>query len=89
MTYKINDLMVDVLLTDVELAGKGGKCGACTKCTKCTAKTGDPSDCTGSIQCDQCDTKSPTKAEQQRELDALRAQLHMAMASEEEQLVTV
>ena len=76
MTFRINDLMVDVLSTDMK--GKEKGCGACTKCTKCTAKTGPMTDCTGTNQGDCCGTK---KSEHigVNEIEVLRAQMRAAL----------
>ena len=78
MTFKINDLMVDVLSTDMKGGDKG--CGACTKCTKCTKKTGPMTDCTGTAQGDCCGTKSEHIGGD--ELELLRAQMRAALESQ-------
>jgi hypothetical protein len=73
VTFKVNDLMVDVLSTDMKGGDKG--CGPCTKCTKCTTKTGPVSGCTDTAAVgDCCGTK---KAEHigLSEIELLRAQM--------------
>lgn len=71
MTFKINDLMVDVLST--EMKGKEQDCGPCTKCTKCTQKTGPISDCTGTQAVDCCGQQRNQLGAS--DIEALRAQL--------------
>ena len=80
MTFKVNDLMVDVLSTDMKGGDKG--CGACTKCTKCTQKTGPMTDCTQTgIQQDCCGTKKSEYIGVD-ELELLRAQMRAALESQ-------
>jgi hypothetical protein len=79
VSFKINDLMVDVLAT--ELAQPEGKqCGPCTKCTKCTNVTGDPTSCTGTNQGECCTSKRPTKKSQ---FAGLHDELREALLEEE------
>ena len=76
MTFKINDLMIDVLSTDMKGNDKG--CGACTKCTKCTKKTGPMTDCTNTGEQACCGSK---KSEHigVNEIEVLRAQMRAAL----------
>ena len=82
MTFKINDLMVDVLATEMKGPDKGcGACTNCTKCTKCTAKTGPVSDCTdtqGVQNC--CGTKSQFIPAD--DIERLRAQMRAALEAQ-------
>jgi hypothetical protein len=79
VTFKINDLMVDVLATEMSEKDKGcGACTNCTKCTKCTAKTGPVSGCTdtNAIQ-DCCSTRAGYIAVD--DIEMLRAQMRAAL----------
>ena len=79
MTFKVNDLMVDVLATELKGGDKG--CGACTKCTKCTQKTGPMTNCTGTAEGDCCGTKKSEYIGSD-ELELLRAQMRDALESQ-------
>ena len=74
MTFKVNDLMVDVLATDMKGNDKG--CGPCTKCTKCTEKTGPVSGCTDTqaVQ-DCCANEKRSEHIGLSEIEILRAQM--------------
>ena len=76
MTFKINDLMVDVLATELKGGDKG--CGACTKCTKCTNKTGPMTDCTGTAAPGNC-CGSKSEYIGADELELLRAQMRATL----------
>jgi hypothetical protein len=75
VTFKINDLMVDVLST--EMHGKEKDCGPCTKCTKCTEKTGPMTNCTDTQLQDCCGTKAEWF--DATDIEALRAQLRATL----------
>lgn len=75
MTFKINDLMVDVLSTDMKGGEKDKGCGPCTKCTKCTERTGPPSGCTDTQAVQDCCGTSQGERLDANDIVALRAQL--------------
>ena len=82
MTFKINDLMVDVLATEMKGPDKGcGACTNCTKSTKCTAKTGPVSGCTDTqaVQ-DCCASKAGYIAVD--DIERLRAQMRAALEAQ-------
>lgn len=77
MTFKINDLMIDVLSTDMKAGDKDKDkgCGPCTKCTKCTDRTGPPSGCTDTHAVHDCCGPQQGERLDANDIVALRAQL--------------
>jgi hypothetical protein len=79
VTFKINDLMVDVLATEMKGNDKGcGPCTNCTKCTDCTKKTGPMTDCTATQESDCCGQKKSQHIGVD-EMEVLRAQMRATL----------
>ena len=88
MTFRMDDLLIDVLPRDQEMKKDKGDCG---KCTLCTNDTGPPSPCTdvnsGCCGAPAAGPAPPTctlkkaSLSQGSELDALLAELEMELAT--------